>query len=283
MAWHPLRSAYSEFREQFPNLPKIELTAAPPSLGLLEISVDQAGTVLRHSRELVTEAQSSVDSPDLRSWLTSSLGEFDRQANNSEAHLAASLQAEANGHWRKALRLRRAALESLATLSRLLSAAIEPYWRLAGSATPLKLEMKAGEKKWQLLAEGFLVGRLVHLLALVFAQMQNLVYFVMVGLLLMLLAVITYPFQPTDLLLLYNWTIILAFVALTLIVFVQIDRDAVLSLLSGTTPGRVTWDRAFVFRILTYAFLPISALLGAQFPNALRQALSWLSSSEILK
>ncbi len=283
MAWHPLRSAYPEFREQFPTVSKIELTAAPPSLGLLEMSVDQAGKVLRLSRELASDPLSSMDSPDLRSWLSSSLGDLDHQVNNSEAHLAASLQAEATGQWRKALRLRRTALESLATLSKTLSSALEPYWHLAGSAIPPKLEIRTGEKKWQSLAEGFLVSRIVHLLALVFAQMQNLVYFVMVGLLLMLLAVITYPFQPSDLLLLYNWSIILAFVALTLIVFVQIDRDAVLSLLSGTTPGRVTWDRAFVFRILTYAFLPISALLGAQFPDVLRQAISWISSSEILK
>ena len=113
--------------------------------------------------------------------------------------------------------------------------------------------------------------------------MQNLVYFVMVGLLLMLLAVISYPFQPTDLLLLYNWSIILAFVALTLVVFVQIDRDTVLSLLSGTTPGRVTWNRAFVYRILTYVILPVSALLGAQFPDVLRQAISWISASDVLK
>ena len=127
------------------------------------------------------------------------------------------------------------------------------------------------------------MGRIVHLLSLVFAQMQNLVYFVMVGLLLMLLAVISYPFQPTDLLLLYNWSIILAFVALTLAVFVQIDRDAVLSLLSGTTPGRVTWNRAFVYRILTYVILPVSALLGAQFPDVLRQAISWISASDVLK
>ena len=47
--------------------------------------------------------------------------------------------------------------------------------------------------------------------------------------------------------------------------------------------GKCPWDRAFVFRILTYVFLPISALLGAQFPDVLRQAVSWLSSSEILK
>jgi hypothetical protein len=55
-------------------------------------------------------------------------------------------------------------------------------------------------------------------------------------------------------------------------------RDKVLSLLSGTTPGQVTWNREFVLRILLYVIVPVLALLGAQFPEGMRQIFSWASA-----
>lgn len=57
-------------------------------------------------------------------------------------------------------------------------------------------------------------------------------------------------------------------------VFVEMNRDAVLSHLNGTNPGKLNWDRDFISRIVVYGVLPISALLGAQFPQSLAQLLS---------
>jgi hypothetical protein len=58
--------------------------------------------------------------------------------------------------------------------------------------------------------------------------------------------------------------------------FVQMERSKVLSLLCGSVPGRVTWNREFVMRILIYGLVPIVTLLSAQFPEVIRQVLSWL-------
>src|SRR5207237_1598625 len=98
-------------------------------------------------------------------------------------------------------------------------------------------------------------------------QMQNLIVFVTMGLVLMLLAVTSYSFQPRNLLLLFNWSIILSAVALTLVVFVQMDRDKFLSTLSNTEPGQVTWNRDFISKVAVHGVLPILALLSAQFPE----------------
>ncbi len=278
LSWHPLRNAYPGFRQRFPSLSKIEMTGAPPGLALLEIAVDQAGGLLRISQELAANSPDRVASSTLQHWLVTSIKETEQQVRRSEEGLAEALRAEALGRWRQAIRLRRSVQHALISLTELLNKALEPYWRLTASSDSHKLGMKPQESEWRSLAEDFLVCRVVYFLCQVFAQLQNLLYFVMVGLLLMLLSVIVYPFQPRDLLLLYNWSIILVFVGLSLIAFIQMDRDAVLSILSGTTPGQISWNWEFIFRIITYVFLPISALLGAQFPEVLRQAMSWMGS-----
>ncbi len=66
----------------------------------------------------------------------------------------------------------------------------------------------------------------------------------------------SYPFQPHDLLLLFNWAAILSFVGIAMWVFIQMNRDPVLSSLNGTKPGQLSWDRDFIFRILIYGIVP---------------------------
>jgi hypothetical protein len=109
-----------------------------------------------------------------------------------------------------------------------------------------------------------------------FAHLQSLVAFVTAGLLLMLIAVASYPFQPRELMLLFNWTIVLSVVGLILLTFIQMERSTILSLLSGSTPGQVSWNREFVLRLAIYGVLPIMTLLSAQFPDTLRRIVSWI-------
>ncbi len=90
----------------------------------------------------------------------------------------------------------------------------------------------------------------------------------------------SYPFQPHNLLLLFNWVVILGFVATAMWVFVQMNRDPILSSLNGTRPGKITWDREFVIRIFFYGVVPILAMLGAQFPDTVGQILSHISPAE---
>lgn len=100
------------------------------------------------------------------------------------------------------------------------------------------------------------------------------------GLILILLATNSYPFQPRESLLLFSWVAILTVVGVTFVIFVQISRDRVLSLLAGTTPGQVNVTRDFVFRVLFNVLLPVLALLGAQFPDALRKIFMWAGGAE---
>jgi uncharacterized membrane protein len=128
--------------------------------------------------------------------------------------------------------------------------------------------------------EDFIVTRMVNFLAVVFPSLQNLGYFVLVGLLLMLLAVTSYPFQPRNEFLFFNWVVILSFIGTVLWIFVQMDRDTVLSLLNGTEPGQVNLSRELVLRTFLYIGAPLLALLGAQFPESLGKIVSLLTAAQ---
>jgi fatty acid desaturase len=129
-------------------------------------------------------------------------------------------------------------------------------------------------------AEEFIVTRVVNFLALVFPCLQNLGYFVLVGLLLMLLAVTSYPFQPRNEFLFFNWVVILSFMGTIFWIFVQMDRDTVLSILNGGKPGQINISRELVLRSFLYIGAPLLALLGAQFPETLGKIVSLLSAAQ---
>jgi hypothetical protein len=126
----------------------------------------------------------------------------------------------------------------------------------------------------------FLIAHIVAFLQHIFAHLQNLVGLVTMGLLLMMLAAISYPFQPREPLLLFSWVAILTSVVVTLFIFLSANRDKTLSLLTGKSPGKVNVTRDLVFRVLIHAVVPVIALLGVQFPEAVRQIFSWLNVFE---
>jgi hypothetical protein len=50
-----------------------------------------------------------------------------------------------------------------------------------------------------------------------------------------------------------------------------------MSLLSGTVPGKLSWDAGLVNQIVLFGVVPVLGLLGAQFPDVFRQFFSWAS------
>jgi hypothetical protein len=62
-----------------------------------------------------------------------------------------------------------------------------------------------------------------------------------------------------------------------LVVFVQMNRDRIISLLHGTVPGKLSFDAALINQVVLFAVVPALSLLGAQFPETFRQFFSWAS------
>ncbi len=191
-------------------------------------------------------------------------------AKRLEENLRALLEAKSRNDWPLVARIRSEMQVRFSALSAQVARRLEPAWSLAENAAPPSDE-------WRKPAELFLAGRILAFLHYALAHLQNLVIFVNAGMLLLLLTVTSYPFQPRDLLLLFGWLLILSVVAATIFIFVQMDRDRALSLFSGGVPGQLNWNRDFIVRILIHGVLPILALLSVQFPETLQQILSWLS------
>jgi len=106
-------------------------------------------------------------------------------------------------------------------------------------------------------------------------QLKNLMTFMSVGLLLFLLATVSYAFrEPQNI----AWSLAIIVVILLVgvgKVLVQMDRDSILSRMSETPPGKV--DRsAFIWHMLSVGGLPAITALSALFPEVGNFLFSWL-------
>lgn len=205
--------------------------------------------------------------------------------HKAENHVKNARAADVEGDWRGALSHQVNAQQELTHVVEKVSLALHDGWweEVRGlSEKPVNPAKSRPEEDVFQLGEDFLVGRVANFLAYVLPQMQSLIVTSVAGLLLMLFAVSSYPFQPHNLLLLFNWVVILSFVGIAMWVFVEMSRDPVLSSLNGAKPGKIHWDWDFAFRIFMYGIVPILALLGAQFPQSVGQILSHLIPSEAM-
>ncbi|QNI31120.1 hypothetical protein H7849_18730 [Alloacidobacterium dinghuense] len=105
-------------------------------------------------------------------------------------------------------------------------------------------------------------------------QMKNLMTFMSLGFLLTLLAAISYPFDRPQII---AWAATLTLAALLFTVgtvLAQMDRDAILSRMSNSTPGQVRY-MAFVKHMLAVGGLPIVTVLATLFPAIGSYLFSW--------
>jgi hypothetical protein len=93
------------------------------------------------------------------------------------------------------------------------------------------------------------------------------VYTLTASALLLLLAFSGYPFEPRRLLLTCLWAIVCSVVLAGLSVFLEIDRNSLLSRIAGTEPGKLTWDGAFFVRVLTWGLVPLLSVAAVQYPD----------------
>jgi hypothetical protein len=241
LSFHPLADAFSRLPPRLSWTPMMGLVRRVPTFTDIEASV-------RYARSLLGPGPES-------DALGSSLHE--------------GLASEIRGDREGASRHKREVRSELNRLAGEVARQLEPHWSRRGLQA-------APENDRVALAEEFLASRVVAFLRHVFAQLRNLLLFVSFGLILLLGASTSYPFQPRQLLLTFQWIAVLSVVSVILAIFVQMDRDRVLSDIARTPPGRLTWSREFVTRLITFVVLPILGLASAQFPGAGAHIGTWL-------
>lgn len=260
LSWHPLISRFAAGHSEkgrFASLPPVDLMTLTPTSAALSASARQARSFYDSFKLPPEQAETGERIKSL--------------VEEADDKLSLALQSDAEGDWRKALVNRRDSQAALAELSEPVTGLLEDSWGTDGEGT---------DAAWRNEGKFFLIAHIVSFLQHIFAHLQNLVALVTIGLLLMLITANSYPFQPREPLRLFSWVGILTSVAVTIFVFVKISRDKTLSLLAGTTPGKLNVTRDFVSRVMIHGALPLIALLGAQFPEAVRQIFSWLSVFE---
>ena len=123
-------------------------------------------------------------------------------------------------------------------------------------------------------AEEFVALRFVGFMRYVGVQLRNMLSFVIAGFILCVASIRSYPFLAHRTI---GWGLSVVFVVLgtpVVIAFAQMDKDAILSRLSDTDPGKL--DRAFYVRLIAYGGLPFLTVLASQFPAIGRFLFSWV-------
>jgi hypothetical protein len=121
--------------------------------------------------------------------------------------------------------------------------------------------------KWRAQWDQFLAMRLVAFIQYTRTHLTNFIGVSTAAILPALWATNFYPLRQNRFLLMLVLAVAAAAIIVPAVVFVQMNRNYVLSRLARTSPGRVTWDRGFVSSILVHVAVPLLALLAVKFPE----------------
>src|SRR5262249_25045831 len=152
--------------------------------------------------------------------------------HRAEKSLEEAFQADAQGRWREATRLRGIAERLVARLTQKIAETFEPVWTLneqnpwGDAEVPGESVMTAGGS--------YIAARVADFLRQVLPQVSVFAFSATAGVIMMLFAVSSYPFPAQGRLVVFNWAFVFFTVGACAFVFFSMNRDRVLSLLSGT-------------------------------------------------
>lgn len=134
-----------------------------------------------------------------------------------------------------------------------------------------------GSQQWVRALEDFVALHFVEYAEWVIEHLRNMATFLVIGLTLALLLVSSYTAFDGRWLQYACFAILFSTVFMLLYVLVQLNRDEVLSRITGTDPGKVTWDARFMFNVMALVALPAIALLSSVFPAVREFLSSWVN------
>jgi len=282
LAVHPTRGVYEELRTgsvapSMADRQHIPLVAPADNMIAVEFCLGRAREMLwqvEPSNAAEEAPAPAFPSGTFANRLSARRVEVAELVEAIQLRLNALLADQAAGVWRAVINGKIVLQGEMSRLSRVITEIFEPWWRLDRdarlSARPAQGNKPDLDESLIKNSELFIASRVVGFLQQVFPQQMNLMFFTSVGLLALMLAVSSYPFPQHDTVAWLSWIILLSVIGVIVLIFVQINRDRVVSMLSGTTPGELNWNSGFVWQMVVFGILPILTLLGAQFPHALQ-------------
>ncbi|MSR62153.1 MAG: hypothetical protein EXS08_06890 [Planctomycetes bacterium] len=131
-------------------------------------------------------------------------------------------------------------------------------------------------ESWLDLAHETFALELVDWIEWVLRQMRTLALFLLVSLILTTALLSCYPFHPQGVFRLAFLFLLVGTCGSLLFVIMQMNRNSVLSRITGTDPGQLTWDRTLVTNLLLFGVLPLATLASSQVPAVRDVLFAWL-------
>jgi hypothetical protein len=152
----------------------------------------------------------------------------------------------------------------------------ESEWQQGGSdsLSGLKASDEDAAHPLLVLKEEFVALRCLIYMRYVFRHLRVLLGFVIVGFIVSVVSMSSYPFQGHRWIGGANSVVCLALGLGVITVFAQMDRDAIMSRITATKANEL--GRTFFLRVAQYGALPLATLLSSQFPEVSRFLFSWL-------
>jgi len=263
---HPIAAAFGAVPEAMRQRVRDSFYAYVPSVFDEEARVDSWRCLERGRTGVAAEARTAcgaavTDEPP------------DARLARAESALAAALATGSEGPSASHTVLH----ATLAGATSALVSALAPVWERGALGRPAEKEPSpSAAQTWLRRAEDLVATQVVVYIGSLFRHLRALLGFVTIGVLLLVLAVPSYPFQPSRLLNLFVWALVVALALGAIVLSVQINRCAVLSRITGTTPNRLDLDRPFVRSLVVYAGLPLLSLIATQIPVIGETLFAWV-------
>jgi hypothetical protein len=161
------------------------------------------------------------------------------------------------------------------------------YWRRGASETMKRVaaEERAKEASKQtkqdldaeepcLLQQEFVAMHFLVYIRYAMLQLRNLLTFITFGFVLLTLSLGSYPFQSPHVIAWFLGLSLIAIGAPVVWAFMEMARDAILSRITETQPGKLDLD--FYTRTASFVVLPVLTVLASHFPSIGRYIASWV-------
>lgn len=139
-------------------------------------------------------------------------------------------------------------------------------------------DVAAHDSTWLTRVEAYVATVVALLLNRHIRQFRIFLYTSTTCALLLLAAISSYPFEPQRTLMTCIWILMGAVVFSGLYVFVQLDRDPLLSHIAGhpESAGHLTLNSAFGLRVALWVVVPLLSVLAAQYPDIANGLAFWV-------
>ena len=124
-------------------------------------------------------------------------------------------------------------------------------------------------------AEEFMAVECVRYIESVLHDLRRLASYLLVSLLLSVALLSSFPFQPQGIVKLAFIALLLSTVVVLFLVMTQMSRDDVLSQITRSEIGKVSWDTTLVLNVVLFGAIPLLALLSSEFPSVRTFLFSW--------